>query len=150
MGGRSCCVAERAFFIMVLVDTSVWVDFFAGSSAPHVERLESLIGQRRRLYVCGVILMEVLQGIRADKEYQRVKWYLDRMPFLPMTRNTFVGAADIYRSLRRRGITVRKPIDCLIAAVAIEHNIPLLHHDRDFDPIERHLGLKVAREANPD
>jgi len=64
-----------------------------------------------------------------------------------MNRSTFVKAAELYRTLRRKGITIRKPIDCMIAAVAIEHNVPLLHKDRDFDSIETNCGLKVLRPA---
>ena len=62
-----------------------------------------------------------------------------------MRRQTFLAAADMYRSLRRRGITIRKSVDCMIAAVAIEHDLPLLHNDRDFDPMEAHCGLKVVK-----
>jgi len=133
---------------MVLVDTSVWVDFFANSPAPHVGELEFFLRRGRRVCICGVILTEVLQGVRADKEYRRVKRHLDKLLFLPMIHDTYVRAADIYRLLRRKGITVRKPLDCMIASVAIEHGVPLLHNDRDFNPIEKHCGLKVAHSAD--
>ena len=130
--------------MMVIVDTTVWIDFFASKVSPHVAALESLIRNRDDICICGVILTEVLQGIRRQNEYEEVKEKFDSLIFLPMTRTTFIKAADIYRFLRRRGITIRKPIDCMIASVAIEHDIELLHNDRDFKPIEKHCGLKTV------
>lgn len=130
---------------MVIVDTSVWVDFFVGKSDPRVRILESLFAGGEDIALCGVILAEVLQGIRDDRQYRRTRRYFDDLVFLPMTRDTFVRAAEIYRFLRRRGVTIRKPVDCMIASVAIAHNAPLLHNDRDFDPNEEHCGLRVVR-----
>jgi hypothetical protein len=130
---------------MVLVDTTVWIDFFAAKSTPEVAELEQLLNEEEDICTCGIILTEVLQGIREDEDYRRTLSRFDTFLFLPMNRQAFVRAAQLYRSLRRRGITIRKPIDCMIASVAIEHNIPLLHNDRDFDPIETHCGLKVVR-----
>jgi len=129
---------------MVIVDTSVWVDFFRGTDTPQVGRLERLLAESEDVCICGVILAEVLQGIRADSDYARTVSRFNAFLFLEMNRGTFVRAAQIYRGLRRRGITVSKPVDCMIAAVAIEHNVALLHNDRDFDPIEEFCGLKVV------
>jgi len=131
---------------MVLVDTTAWVDFLSGQPLPHVEFLESLIANEDDICICGVVLTEVLQGIREDPDYRKTKRSFDSLIYLPMTRSTFVGGADIYRNLRKRGVTIRKPIDCVIASVALEHNMPLLHNDRDFDPIEKHCGLKVMEK----
>jgi len=130
---------------MVLVDTTVWIDFFAAKPTPEVAELERLLNEGEDICTCGIILTEVLQGIREDEDYQRTLSRFDTFLFLPMNRQAFVRAAQLYRSLRRTGITIRKPVDCMIASVAIEHNIPLLHNDRDFDPIETHCGLKVVR-----
>ncbi|MBM4083060.1 MAG: PIN domain nuclease [Planctomycetes bacterium] len=130
---------------MVLVDTTVWVDFFLDRRTPHVERLESLIAQGEDICICGIVLTEVLQGIRDDREYERTRTRLDPLLFLPMTRNTFINAADIYRTLRRKGVTIRKPVDCMIASVAMEHKLRLLHNDRDFVPMEQHCGLETVR-----
>ena len=130
---------------MVLVDTTVWIDFFAAKSAPEVAELERLLNEGEDICTCGIILSEVLQGIREDEDYQRTLSKFDTFLFLPMNRQAFVRAAELYRSLRRKGITIRKPVDCMIASVAIEHDIALLHNDRDFDPIETHCGLKVVR-----
>jgi len=128
---------------MVLVDTTVWVDLFAGNSTPQVAALELLLGAGEDVCTCGVVLTEVLQGVREDADYHRTRSRFSDFFFLPMSRAAFVHAAELCRSLRRRGITIRKPIDCMNAAVAIAHDVPLLHSDRDFDPIGEHCGLRV-------
>jgi predicted nucleic acid-binding protein len=130
---------------MVLVDTTVWIDFFAAKSTPEVAELERLVNEEEDICICGIILTEVLQGIRKDADYQRTLSRFETFLFLPMDRPSFVRAAELYRSLRHRGITIRKPVDCMIASVAIEHDIPLLHNDWDFDPIKAHYGLKVIK-----
>jgi predicted nucleic acid-binding protein len=130
---------------MSLVDASVWIDFFTGRSTPQVCELERLVAEGSLVYTCGVILTEVLQGIRDDAEYRATLARFDDLVFLPMRRQMFVAAAEMYRLLRRRGITIRKSVDCMIAAVAIEHDLPLLHNDRDFDPMETYCGLKVVK-----
>ena len=129
---------------MTVVDTSVWIDLFAGRDRPHVTVLESLIERREDICICGVILAEALQGIRDDKEYSEAESMLAHLIFLPMTRETFLLAANIYRNLRLRGITIRNSVDCMIAAVCIEHKAALLHNDRDFDLIGAHSELEVA------
>ena len=129
--------------MMVLIDTTVWIDFFAARQLPHVTALERLIKGREDICICGIILTEVLQGIREKNEFRKTKELFNTMIFLPMPYSVFLGAAEIYRTLRRKGITIRNSIDCMIASVAIENDIILLHNDRDFIPIERHLGLKV-------
>ena len=130
---------------MVIVDTSVWIDFFRGKGTPQVEKLERFLTEGEHICICGIILTEVLQGIRKDSDYTRTLSRFDTFLFLDMNRRTFVKAAQMYRTLRRRGITISKVVDCLIAAVAIEHNIALLHSDSDFDPIERVCGLNVVK-----
>jgi len=134
--------------MIVVVDTSVWIDFFSGRSARHVETLEQLLAAGDDVCLCGVILAEILQGIRSEIDYRKTKAYLEALLYLPMDRRTFERAAEIYRSLRKKGVTVRKPVDCMIASVAIEQDIPLLHNDRDFDPVEKHCGLEVLRIAS--
>jgi predicted nucleic acid-binding protein len=129
---------------MVLVDTTVWIDFFADSNEPSVTALQQLIENDEDLCLCGIILAEVLQGIRSDADYIKTKGYLNDLIFLPMRKATFVRAAEIYRSLRKIGVPIRKPVDCLIASVAIEHDIRLLHNDRDFDYIAKHSKLRVC------
>jgi predicted nucleic acid-binding protein len=134
---------------MVLVDTTVWIDFFGDRPLPHVMTLQRLIEDDEDLCVCGVILAEVLQGIRSDGDYSRTKDYFESLIFMPMRRTTYEMSAALYRSLRKTGVTIRKPIDCMIASVAIEHDLPLLHNDRDFDQISKHSKLKCAKVKKP-
>ena len=134
---------------MILVDTTVWIDFFRGRDTTQVRNLERLIGDNEDICVCGVILTEVLQGIREDKDYAAASFRFESFIYLPMGQMTFKKAAEIYRTLRRKGVTIRNAVDCMIAAVAIEHDIPLLHHDRDFSPIAQYCGLKVMDADNP-
>jgi len=129
---------------MMLVDTSVWIDFFAARNTAQVVALESSIDQREDLCLCGVILTEVLQGIRDDRQYKQTESLLSNLIYLPMDRSTFLLAANIYRTLRSRGITIRNSVDCMIAAVCIEHEANLLHNDRDFDHIADIFGLQVG------
>ncbi len=129
--------------MMVMVDTTVWIDFFKGDPTSQVEKLETLIENNDDLCICGVILTEVLQGIRSDAEFRRTKGLLEALIFLPMNHDTFVHAADLYRKLRKKGVTIRKPVDCMIASVAIENGVPLLHNDRYFDHIAKNSKLKV-------
>ena len=129
---------------MTLVDTSVWIDFLAARNTPQVAALESFIDQREDLCLCGVILTEVLQGIRDDKQHKQTESVLSSLIYLPMDQSTFLLAANIYRTLRSRGITIRNSVDCMIAAVCIEHKAHLLHSDRDFDYIAGVFGLKVV------
>ena len=130
---------------MILVDTSVWVDFFAGRDLPQVVTLEHLIHDNEDLALCGIILTEILQGISDDSTYRRVQRHLTPLIMLPMPPAVFVRAADIYRNLRKQGITIRKSNDCIIAATALEHHCQLLHNDKDFIPVTKHFPLKVVK-----
>lgn len=130
---------------MILVDTSVWIDFFAGRDLPHVAALERFIVENEDLALCGTILTEILQGIADDKAYRRVRSDLSPLIMLPMPEAVFIRAAHIYRKLRKTGITIRKSNDCIIAATALEHRCRLLHNDKDFLPIAEYFSLKVAK-----
>ena len=134
---------------MVLVDTTVWVDFFGDRPLPHVEALQELIEDDADLCICGVILAEVLQGLRDEADHRKTKDYFEALILMPMRRGTYEKSAQIYRLLRKKGVTIRKPIDCMIASVAIEHNLPLLHNDRDFDNIAKHSKLKTVKVKKP-
>jgi predicted nucleic acid-binding protein len=149
MGWRSVGVAGGTGRLMILVDTTVWIDLFKGQDTTEVRHLERLVGRDEDLCICGVILTEVLQGIREDREYDAVSTRFEALIYLPMAQRSFKKAAEMYRSLRRKGVTIRNAADCMIAAVAIEHDIPLLHNDRDFAPIAHHCGLKVIDTDNP-
>ena len=130
---------------MILVDTSVWIDFFAGRDLPHVATLEQFILDNDDLALCGIILTEILQGIADDSSYRDVPNVLGSLIMLPMPQAVFARAADIYRRLRKQGITIRKTNDCIIAATALEHSCQFLHNDKDFVPIAKHFPLKVVK-----
>lgn len=128
---------------MLLVDTSVWIDFFNDNKHAEITFLENSIKNRIDISYCGVILTEILQGIKTTKDYVLTKKAFTSFTYLEMHEEIFIEAADIFRKLQRKGITIRKTMDCLIAAVAIVYQTPLLHRDRDFDPIVRYCGLKT-------
>jgi len=130
---------------VILVDTSVWIDFFAGREPPHAAALEQCILNEDDLALCGIILTEILQGIADDTAHRRVRRYLEPLIMLPMPDTVFLRAADIYRTLRKTGITIRKSNDCIIAAAALEHRCQLLHNDKDFTLIADHYSLKTVR-----
>ncbi|BAP55382.1 PilT protein domain-containing protein [Thioploca ingrica] len=126
---------------MILVDTSVWIDFLHGKETPQVTQLEFLLGEREKVSLCGVILTEILQGIRDNRQYTETLYKLNTLNFLEMSQTVFVTAAEIYRELRKKGITIRKSVDCMIAAVALVNNCSLLHNDRDFEAIATSFPL---------
>lgn len=125
----------------VLVDTSVWIDFFRGESSAPAARLEECIRQKEDICCCGFILTEVLQGIRDEQEFIATKRRFEGLVYLTDDRSTFELGAGIYRELRRKGATIRSPIDCLIAAIVVQHGVSLLENDRDFHFIDQHYPL---------
>jgi predicted nucleic acid-binding protein len=126
---------------MIVVDSSVWIDFLNGNATPEVGRLSSLLGTEP-LLVGDVILLEVLQGVRSEADAQRVEAALRRFDIVPMLGPELaVMAAAHYRRLRGVGITVRKTIDMIIGTFCIARGHALLTADRDFAPMGRHLGL---------
>lgn len=129
---------------MILVDSSVWIDYFNGLATSQTDRLDELLGSDL-LLTGDIILAEVLQGFRDDRDFRRAKRALDGLEFRAMLgRDIALKSAANYRALRAQGVTVRKTIDMLIATFCIENGHELLHADRDFDPIERHLGLRTV------
>ncbi len=129
---------------MILVDTSVWIDFFRGTDSIYRKSLHDLIDGEDDLCLTAIHLTEILQGIKVDTEFARTKRYLLSFPtFLTRDIATYLHAAEIYRLCRRKGKIVRKTADCIIAAVAIENDLTLFHNDRDFDKIESCTRLKV-------
>jgi hypothetical protein len=123
----------------------VWIDYFRNLDLPHVNLLNSLIAQKEQIAIGGVILTEVLQGIREERQFIKVEARLQTLIYLDLTRAHFVSAAQIYRTLRSQGLTIRKPIDCMIAAVALEQQAAILHNDRDFDAIATQFPLQIRR-----
>ena len=130
---------------MILVDTTVWIDFFAGRNATHVLYLEKLILDRENICICPLILTEILQGIQNDHEFKATLNHFEAIICLPMERSAYLLAAQLYRNARKNGVSIRKTNDCLIAAVAIENSATLLHHDKDFDLLARYSDLKILK-----
>ena len=129
---------------MIVVDSSVWIDFFNGISTPEVDRLDALLGVTP-LAIGDLILVEVLQGFRNERDVATARQMFRSLALLPLLEGSNSWkAADNYRQLRRKGITVRKTIDGIIATACIEANLPLLFSDRDFQPYVEHLGLVAA------
>ncbi len=129
---------------MILVDSSVWIDYFNGLATRQTDRLDELLGSDL-LLTGDIILAEVLQGFRDDRDFRRAKRALDGLEFRAMLgRDIALKSAANYRALRAQGVTVRKTIDMLIATFCIENDHELLHADRDFDPIEEHIGLRTV------
>lgn len=119
-----------------LVDTSVWINFFNDFSCPEVDILTRCIERDELIYICPTILQEVLQELRNDNQYKVVKDYM--MAFEVLNDDGIemaLSTAGLYRSLRKKGKTIRKSNDCLIAQYAIKHGLKVLHRDRDFDLI---------------
>lgn len=127
----------------VLVDSTVWIDFLRGTSGPAVQRLELLIDDGEDICICGFVLTEVLQGIRDEKQHLATKAQFENLIYLGNDRSTFELAANIFRDLRRKGVTVRNSIDCLIAATAMQHGVALLETDRDFSLIASHSPIDL-------
>jgi len=127
---------------VIVVDSSVWIDYFNGVDSAASERLDTLLGAEP-LAVGDLILTEVLQGFRSDADYRTAKELMTSLTVLEMLgQKVAIQSAENYRSLRSRGITVRRTVDTIIATYCIEHNLPLLFEDKDFVPFVRHLGLK--------
>ena len=126
---------------MIVVDTTVWIDFLNGRNTPHVQRLHALLGTTE-IIVGDLMLCEILQGLANDDAASAVERLLRQFDIVSMAGEAIaVAAARNYRSLRARGITIRKTIDLLIGTWCIENRRALLHNDRDFHPMARHLGL---------
>jgi predicted nucleic acid-binding protein len=129
---------------VILVDSSVWIDFFRGVATPQVETLDRLLGAVP-LGVGDLILAEVLQGFRGEKEFNQARKLLLTLEQVDVGgQEIAIQAARNFRTLRERGVTIRKTIDTLIATRCIESDITLLFSDRDFDPFVEYLGLRSA------
>lgn len=132
---------------MILVDSSVWVDYFNGVRSSETDFLDAKLGVEP-VTIGDLILTEVLQGFRSDSDYRTARELLLGLTVLELLgQELAIKAADNYRTLRRRGITVRKTTDCIIATFCIERGLPLLYADRDFDPFVKNLGLSSALPA---
>jgi predicted nucleic acid-binding protein len=129
---------------VIVVDSSVWIDYFTGKNTPAADRLDSLLGDEV-VAIGDLMLAEVLQGFRSDKDYRQAKRLLLSLTVLNIL-NTDIAlkSAANFRALRRKGSTVRKTIGAIIATYCIENHLALLHSDKDFEPFQKHLNLKSA------
>ena len=129
---------------MIVVDSSVWIDYFTDRVSNATKHLDSLLGTDF-VVVGDLILVEVLQGLRVDADYVAAKALLDSLDVIEMLgAANAIASAENYRSLRKKGATVRKSSDVIIATACIARDAPLLFSDRDFIPFVEHLGLKAA------
>lgn len=131
---------------MILVDTSAWIEFLRDTGSSTCHAVDDLL--EGDLAICDAISMEVLAGARDDHHLGQLRGLLARSVVLPTRPAEYEGAALLYRTCRRRGETVRKLIDCLIGAVAIEHGVEVLHADEDFNALARHTDLRVHRASS--
>ncbi|PWB59490.1 MAG: VapC toxin family PIN domain ribonuclease [Betaproteobacteria bacterium] len=129
---------------MILVDSSVWIDYFRGLATPEAGRLDAILGQEP-VATGDLILAEVLRGFAHDRDFERARRLLAALVLVEIGGERIaVQAARNFRALRARGVTARKTIDTLIATRCIESGLALLYSDRDFDPFVEHLGLRSA------
>ena len=129
---------------MILVDSSVWIDYFNGTLTAQTEKLDSLLGSEL-LAIGDLILTEVLQGFADERDFNQARRMLTSLTVVELGgQKIAIQAAKNFRALRNRGITVRKTIDTVIATRCIESGYALLHNDKGFDPFVKHLGLRVV------
>jgi predicted nucleic acid-binding protein len=132
---------------VIVVDSSVWIDYFTGQMTPATDRLESVLGVER-VAIGDLMLAEVLQGFRIEGEFRQAKKLLLSLTVLSILNiDIALKSATNYRKLRKKGITVRQTVDTIIATYCLEHDLPLLHSDRDFQPFHDHLSLQNALVA---
>ena len=129
---------------MIVVDTSVWIPFFAGRDTPEALKCVELLERGEPVALTDVVLTEILQGLGSEREAGQIERQLRAFPILRLeTIDDFSLAAELYRTARRSGVTIRKTLDCLIAAPCVRVNAPLLHADADFDRLASCTPLRV-------
>lgn len=129
---------------MFIIDTSVWIYFFNNSKSSQANFIESLLLDNEKVCINAIIEMEILQGIKDEKDLRATKKYLKDFQYFPnLDYEYFEKAVDIYRECRSRGTTIRRSVDCVIAANALINNLVVVHHDRDFDLMSQVLEEKL-------
>ncbi len=128
----------------MIVDSSVWVDYFNGRDTPQARRLTAALVAHETVALLDLVLAEVLQGFRDDGAFDRAREALTALPRPRLGTSTYIGAARLFRRLRRRGVTVRGTIDCIVAQACLELDAPLLARDSDFAAIARHSELRMV------
>jgi predicted nucleic acid-binding protein len=131
---------------MILIDSSIWIDWLSSRDTPGTKKLDALLDTPITLFICDRVLQDVLQGVRDDARVREINKQLAIFECLDTGGVELARAsAELYRGLRKKGVTVRGSIDVLIAALCIEHRLTLLHNDHDFDAIAKHSALRVAK-----
>ncbi len=130
---------------MIVADTSVWIDYFRGKDARHTEILDYEL-EHERIVIGDLILAELLQGFRNERDFRAARQMMERLEYRDFVgKHVAIQAAMNFRRLRQHGITVRKTIDVIIATFCIENGFALIHNDRDFDAMEKYIGLNVRK-----
>lgn len=131
---------------MVLIDTSAFIDFLNRTGSAFDKEVECLIVNEEDVAIADIALTEILQGIRDDKEYEEIKISLLSFHVYSLKdNNSYIAAAELYRKCRKKGITLRSTVDLLIAQIAIENDLTLMHNDKDFDDIKNVSGMKIYK-----
>lgn len=133
---------------MILVDSSIWIDFFEGKATIGALWLEQAVADDRQIVTCPTVMTEVLQGFRMDHAFEEARNMLVDCRLLDLDREGHIEAAQLYRTLRRKGFTVRSTLDCIIAQTCILNEVELLGRDSDFDFIARHVPLRLVQITN--
>jgi len=130
---------------VIVADTSVWIDYFRGKDARHTEILDYEL-EHERIVIGDLILAELLQGFRNERDFRAARQMMERLEYRDFVgKHVAIQAAMNFRRLRQHGITVRKTIDVIIATFCIENGFALIHNDRDFDAMEKYIGLNVRK-----
>ncbi len=129
---------------MLIVDSSVWIDFFAGRELPHVQQLDEALLSDQEIGVPDIVRLEILSGVRKDVTLRKITTNLNALRRVAARDDDWDQAAALYRTCRRSGVTIRSVVDCLIARLAIRDDALLLAHDHDFAMMLPHCGLRLA------
>lgn len=131
---------------MVIVDTTVWIDFLKGRETDQVGKFEELIAEETDIFTTGLVIQEVLSGIKNKKEREKTRRGFDRFLTVMPTVETHVQAAEIFDACQKKGYSIRSVIDCLISALALEYDLSILESDRDYEYISKVFPLKTFRK----
>ncbi|MFM8868372.1 MAG: PIN domain nuclease [Ilumatobacteraceae bacterium] len=128
---------------MIFIDTSAWIEFLRNTSSPACNEVDRQLASD--IAICDVVLMELLAGARDESHLRQLRGLIARTTVLPVQTTDYETAALLYRRCRSNGDTVRRLVDCVIGAVALRNDLPVLHHDADFDTLARHTDVRVHK-----
>jgi predicted nucleic acid-binding protein len=134
---------------LILIDTSAFIEFLNRTGSPFDREIESLISNNEETAIADIVLTEVLQGIKDDKEYAEIRKSLLSFPVYSLKSiDSYVAAADLYRKCRKKGVTIKNTVDLLIAQIALENDLILLHNDNDFESIASASNIKIHKTGS--